>query len=233
VVWGDGPARSPGLPRRALAYSRGVAAASGPMGGTRSTASASRASPRGDGQHARRAHCWSDQFARKPWPARGSPAWVTEPQIAVHGVPLFGAPGPRHNEFVCGEMAIFVFGEGRTEPRKEGPRSWPLLTTTTPPSWVMPPVMGNAAHGVRSGPALVALPGPEVGRPRAHRVGGAGAHGGLHGRGLAGAVPARGTVPSRRGSAQTAGANGAPSSGQRRRPGGGLVGRRTNFYQLY
>jgi hypothetical protein len=34
----------------------------------------------------------------------------------------------------------------------------------------------------------------------------------------------------RRGSAQTAGVNGAPSSGPWRRPGGGLVGRRTNFY---
>ena len=39
-----------------------------------------------------------------------------EPQIAVHGVPLFGAPGLRNIEFVGGEMAIFVFGEGRTEP---------------------------------------------------------------------------------------------------------------------
>ena len=38
-----------------------------------------------------------------------------EPQIAVHGVPLFGAPGPRYIEFVGGDMAIFVFGEGRTE----------------------------------------------------------------------------------------------------------------------
>src|SRR5918998_1555002 len=128
VVWGDGPARSPILPRRALACSRGMAA-SGPIGGTRSTAASSWASPRGDGQHARRAHCRSDQFARKPRPARGSPAWATEPQIALHGVPPFGAPGPRYTEFVGGEMAVFVFGEGGTEPWKEGPRSWPLLST--------------------------------------------------------------------------------------------------------
>ena len=69
----------------------------------------------------------------------------------------------------------------------------------------------------------MALPGPEVGRPRGHRVGGAGAHGGVHGRELAGAVPARGTAPLRRGSAQTAGGvDGAPSSGPWRRPGGQL-----------
>jgi hypothetical protein len=41
-------------------------------------------------------------------------------------------PDPGIVEFVGGEMAIFVFGEGKTEPRKEGPRPWPLLTTTTP-----------------------------------------------------------------------------------------------------
>ena len=64
-----------------------------------------------------------------------------------------------------------------------------------PPSCLTPPGMPDPAHGVWSEPALVALPGPEVGRPRAHRVGGAGAHdGGVHGRGLAGAVPARGTA---------------------------------------
>jgi clan AA aspartic protease len=49
---------------------------------------------------------------------------------------------------------------------------------------------------------------------------GAGVHVGVHGRELAGAVPAQGTAPSRRGSAQTAGVNGAPSSGPWRRPGG-------------
>jgi len=188
-----------------------------------------------------------DAFSRKPAVPTlvGCPPWRSRCSVTLTGwskasmanpksrytgcrssVPL----GLRHTEFVCGEMAIFVLGEGKTEPRKGWPRSWPLLSTTNPPSWVMPPVMGNAAHGVRSGPALVALPGPEVGRPRAHRVGEAGAHGGVHGRGLAGAVPARGTVPLRRGGAQTAGVNGALSSGPWRRPGGGLVGRRANFY---
>ncbi len=68
-------------------------------------------------------------------------------------------------------------------------------------------------NGVRSEPALVSLPGPEVGRPRGHRVGGAEAYGGVHGRGFAGAVPARGTVPLRRGSARTACVNGASPRG--------------------
>ena len=39
-----------------------------------------------------------------------------ELQIAVHRMPLFGAPGLRYIEFVDEDMATFVFGEGRTEP---------------------------------------------------------------------------------------------------------------------
>jgi len=50
------------------------------------------------------------------------------------------------------------------------------------------PVRPNPAHGIWSKPALVVLPGPEVGRPRGHRVRGAGAHGGVNGGELAGAI---------------------------------------------
>src|SRR4028119_1780601 len=178
AVRGDSPIRSPILPRRALAYSRGVAAASGPIGGTRSTASASRASPRGDGQHARRAHRGSDQFARNPWPARGSPAWVTS---VGHRTPNRGTRGAALR---CPRTPVYRVrrrGDGHLRFRgredraaKGGAAPLALAKHDHPPSLVMPPVIGNAAHGVRSGPAPGALPGPEVGRPRAHRVGEAG-----------------------------------------------------------
>ena len=93
------------------------------------------------------------------------------------------------------------------------------LRRLAPPSCLTPPVMLNPPHGVRSESALVVLPGPVVGRPRGHRVRGAGTYGGVHDRELAGAVSARGSVPLRRGSAQTAGAT-APRRGHRsRRPG--------------
>ena len=164
VVWADGPARSPILPRRVLACSRGVAAASGPVGGSQLTASASWASPWGADEcpcggggapknaPRRRRRCPRSARSSLAGPeaphvrdkrsrvrrlleeagrphSRGLPVLalallrdlhgvvqgLDEPQIAVHGVPLFGAPGLRYIEFVGGDTAIFVFGEGRTE----------------------------------------------------------------------------------------------------------------------
>jgi len=98
------------------------------------------------------------------------------------------------------------------------------LRDLAPPVRPTPPVRPNAAHGVRSEPALVALPGPEVGRPRGHRVRGTGAHGGF-GRSRTsrsrddswtatpGATPGRWTGPTPRWPARCSRSCAGPSSG--------------------
>jgi hypothetical protein len=89
--------------------------------------------------------------------------------------------------------------------------------------------MPNAAHGVRSEPALAVLPGPEAGLAvtafeEPEPTEGSMAEGSQGP--LLREVPFHCVAEARKPPA----VNGAPSSGPWRRPRGSLVGRHTNFY---